>query len=149
MPTSSGEYEVVPVTLPPGRARLSMSPASPAWTITMGMVAVACRAATRGCSRYRNDYVDRERDEFSCQRGQPFQLAFGLTLLSCRRHSLAPPSFALYRQTRSFVHDKQANARELSLLRACRRGPPRRGCEPKPRPPAFSLDHLVGAGEQS
>ena len=36
----------------------------------------------RRCSRYRNDYVDRERDEFSCQRGQPFQLAFGLTLLN-------------------------------------------------------------------
>ena len=33
MPTSSGEYEVVPVTLPPGRARLPMSPASPAWTM--------------------------------------------------------------------------------------------------------------------
>ena len=45
LPTSSGEYEVVPVTLPPGRARLPMSPASPAWTSSLqNLVNVKSRA---------------------------------------------------------------------------------------------------------
>jgi hypothetical protein len=45
----TSSQDVVPVTLPPGRARLWIRPCpigSPAWTMTMGMLAVACRAAT-------------------------------------------------------------------------------------------------------
>src|SRR5215207_219012 len=102
----------------------------------------------RRCSRYRNDYVNRERDEFSCQRGQPFQLAFGLTLLNYDGLAVDIASLrqaSHYAVTRYFVHDKQANARELSLLRACRRGPPHRGCEPKQDLPSPDFDHLVYA----
>src|SRR5829696_10536149 len=105
----------------------------------------------RCCSRYRNDYVDRQRDEFSRQRGQAFQLAVGLTLLNLYRltfdiASLRQASHYLrpnWITSRSSVHDKQANARELSLLRACRRGPPRGGCEPKQDLPSPHFDHLV------
>src|SRR5215470_12085646 len=45
---SSADWSVIPVTLPPGRARLSMRPmlsASPTWDMTMGIEVEACRAA--------------------------------------------------------------------------------------------------------
>src|SRR5215217_6972809 len=93
----------------------------------------------RRCSRYRNDYVDRERDEFSCQRGQPFQLAFGLTLLNYDGLAVDIASLrqaSHYTVKRPVVHAKQANARELSLLRARRRGPPRRRAEPRDELPS-------------
>ena len=53
MPTIAEVRKDVPVTLPPGRARLATSPlptGSPTLTMTIGIVRVACMAATTFCA---------------------------------------------------------------------------------------------------
>ena len=65
------------MTLPPGRARLAMSPSptgSPTLTMTMGIVPVAFLAATAGGVAACNDDVHLEPDQLGREVGQPVDL---------------------------------------------------------------------------
>ena len=123
----------------------------------MGMVAVACRAAivaAAGTETITSTFTETS----SCANaGRRSNWPSAMTLLNLYRLPLDIASLRQashytrpYRVTsRSSVYEKQANAGELSLLRACRRGPPRRGCRAQARPPVASFrspSSLLGLG---
>ena len=76
---------VMPVMLPPGRARLSTSPAvtgSVTPMNTMGIVVVACFAAERGVRRHRNQYVGLLAHQLGRKLGKPLETAALMTVLN-------------------------------------------------------------------
>ena len=71
---------VNPVMFPPGRARLSTSPAatgSPTLKKTMGIVLVAFLASHGSTRRGRDEHVNFETDQLLSQGGQPVELILG------------------------------------------------------------------------
>jgi hypothetical protein len=147
-----------PVTLPPGRARLAVSPVptgSAGNTVTIGIDDVAPFCRNRSCRRPSHD-------DF---RGRANQLVgkAGKTLVSCLRSG----SRSRVRSRRSQVHvDIQNPSLRLCVILPKERqfdgaSPVALGRPPAPgmrlRPPPshdgsgavrFSLDHLVGAGKE-
>ena len=70
--------------LPPGRARLATSPAptgSPTTAMTMGIVVVACLAASDRRIRPRHDDVDLEPDQLGRESGEPLVLSLRPSVL--------------------------------------------------------------------
>ena len=84
LPANTGEMVVNPVMFPPGRARLSTSPAAtgsaPAIK-TMGIVLVAFLAARLASRRGRDEYVNFETDQLISQGGKPVELFFSVSIL--------------------------------------------------------------------
>ena len=78
---SSRPNEVTPVTLPPGRLRLAMSPSatgSPPVRMTIGIVAEArCAASAAGVEAWCCNYTHPAANQISCQNRQALVLSLG------------------------------------------------------------------------
>ena len=94
---SSGDKPEIPVTLPPGRARLATRPAptgSAAFVITMGMVVVAFFAANAARVRCGHDQINLKTNQVRRKLRQALTLLLGKPVLDGEILSLNPAKLA-------------------------------------------------------
>ena len=94
LPANTAPMSVNPVTFPPGRGRLSTSPAATGSTPlkkTMGIVLVAFLATRASLIPGRDQYVNFETEQLISEAGEPVELVISESILerlcSCPQHS--------------------------------------------------------------
>ncbi len=131
-PKPPGTIVATPVTLPPGRARLSTSPnrtGSATPTITIGIVEVALLSTRLGCGAERDDQIELQCNQLGGECRQSIRLAGCIAALDdevVALHVAALAQFLVKRRIRSPLVDdwnrfKHADAKDpLQRLRKAR-----------------------------